>query len=120
MGVLKNTDILLAILKLLPIVDVIRYRLICSEWRKLIDQYVLKEVIMQIDSVPSIGVWEYNSERMNPKNLIWVESYQVLANKHFQFVFRNLRRLCVNTLSVSEPEHDLLIGIGKLLKNFWD
>ena len=109
----ENADMVLAILKLLPIVDVIRYRSVCSEWRNLIDQYMLKEVILQIDGVTSIGVWEYNSERMDPKSLIWVDTLQVLANEHFQFVFRNLRRLCVIVLGISEPDHNLFAKIGK-------
>lgn len=109
----ENADMVLAILKLLPIGDVIRYRSVCSEWRKLIDQHVLKEVILQIDGVPEVGVWRYNSERMDPNSLICLESLQVLADENFQFVLRNLRRLCVNALGITEQEHELFAEIGK-------
>lgn len=112
-----NTEIVLQILKLLPIGDVVRNRVVCSEWRNLIDQYVLKEVILQVDKVPEIGVWRYNLERMDAKNLLWLEGLQILADKNFKFVFRNLRRLCINAFLITAQEHEILAEIGKN-KNF--
>lgn len=86
------TELILNFAKHLDTLELIKWRLVCKEWRRFIDEFCLDELILFINFYPTLELWQFNSEPINLRKAICLTSDQCLSDSGFKQAFLNVKK----------------------------
>ena len=101
------TELLLNLSRHLCIADLIRWRLVCHEWRSFIDEFCLGELALFINVYPTLELWRHNGKAIKFSNLIFLRSDRCLGDEGFKKVFRNVKDLFLCIRSEEDAAYQL-------------
>ena len=107
-------ELLLEITRHLATKEIIKWRLVCKEWRRFIDEFCLDELILFVNVCPTLELWKSTGKPIDFKRILSLTSDRCLTDHGFLAMFRNVKKRFL----VIRNEHEAFYQIGANHFNF--
>ena len=112
-------EILSAITKHLDTRAILKCRLVCKEWRCFIDEFCLDELVLFVNSYPTLELWKSTSKPIDFKRTLSFTSDRCLSDDRFRLLFKNVEKLFLFIRNEEETSYRIGKSEWGPLKEFW-
>ena len=86
-------ELVLNLAEHLDVIEILKFRLVCKEWRCFVDEVCLHQLVLFINVYPTLEIWKLDGKPIDFRRVIFLRSDRCLSDEGFRYTFRNLKKL---------------------------